>query len=419
MVLLATIFIILLALMGTPLFITILLTTFVSYWFIGESGLIVPIEMYKLAGQSTMLTIPLFALAGHIMAESKTPERILRFADALLGCIPGGVSIAALVVCALFTAFTGASGVTIVALGGLLLPMLIKDNYSKQFSTGLVTTSGSLGLLFPPSIPIILYGLVAQLDVEKIFKAGIIPGIFLIVCLSVWSIYNSQSVTKKKFSFSELKQSFLQCRWELLLPIGILCGVYTGKITIIEAAATTAFFTIIMECFIYRDISLTKDMPRIIKEAACLVSSILIILCCALSFTNLLIDQEIPSKILAFMQTFLSNKYAFLVCLNIFLLLVGAMVDIFSAIIVVVPIIIPIAEQFNIHPLHLAIIFLTNMEIGYITPPMGINLFISSKRFNRPIVDIYRSTIPWLVILLFALAVITLTPLMSTWPSKS
>lgn len=404
----------LLALLGTPLFIVMALAAMVGFYISDIPLVAVAIEINKLSSQASILTIPLFTFAGYMMAESGSPKRLLRFAEASLGWLPGGVAIVSLVICAFFTAFTGASGVTIIALGGLLFPILNNEGYSEKFSLGLITTSGSLGLLFPPSLPIILYGLVTNVDIEKLFIAGIIPGIFLILVLSVYSIKKGTlQMTRAPFDSKELWESFKGCWWEVLLPIGVLYGIYSGKTTTTEAAAVTAFYILIIEVFVYKDLSITKDIPRVIKDSMALVGGILLILCCALGFTNWLVDEEIPMKILEFMQEYLKNKYSFLLFLNIFLLIVGALMDIFSAIIVVVPLITPIAAEFGVDPIHLAIIFLTNLEIGYITPPVGINLFISSFRFKRPITELYRASFPFLLLLLFALVIITYVPSLS------
>ena len=405
-----------LAVLGTPLFAIMSLAAIVAFG-ISETPLsAISVEIYKISSQPTILTIPLFTLAGYIMAESKSPQRLLRFAEAALGWLPGGVAIVSLVICAFFTAFTGASGVTIIALGGLLYPILSNEGYTEKFSLGLITTSGSLGLLFPPSLPIILYGLVATVDIDKLFLAGIIPGTILIVILSAWSIYNGRgSLTRKEFSTTELWESFKGCWWEAILPVGVLTAIYSGFTTTTEAAAVTAFYILIIECFVYKDLSFTKDIPRVIRDSMALVGGILLILCCALGFTNYLVDEDVPLQILEIMQTYLDNKYSFLLFLNLFLLIVGAMMDIFSAIIVVVPLITPIALEFGVDPIHLAIIFLTNLEIGYITPPVGINLFISSFRFKRPVTELYKASFPFLLLLLVALFVITYVPELSLW----
>ena len=405
-----------LALIGTPLFVIMGLFALIAFSFAEIETAAVAIEIYKIAAAPTLLTIPLFTLAGYIMAESKAPNRLLRLADAAFGWLPGGVAIVSLMICAFFTAFTGASGVTIIALGGLLYPILKSEGYTEKFSLGLITTSGSLGLLFPPSLPIILYGMVAKVDIDQMFKAGILPGVLLIVVLSVWSIRNGgikKSEKVKKFDLKETYDAFKSCFFEAILPVGILVGIYGGFTTASEAAALTCFYILIVECFIYKDLSFYKDMPKIIIDSMSLVGAILLILCCALGVTNYLVDEEVPMMILDFMREFLDNKYSFLFFLNVFLLIVGSMMDIFSAIIVVVPLIVPIAEEFGVHPVHLAIIFLTNLEIGYITPPVGINLFISSFRFKKPVTELYKASIPFMLLLFAALMIITYIPELS------
>lgn len=408
------------ALLGVPLFIILALFSLTAFSFAGIEISASAIEIYKIASSSTLLTIPLFTFAGYLMAESKSPQRLLRFAEASLGWLPGGVAIVGLVVCAFFTAFTGASGVTIIALGGLLYPILKSEGYSENFSLGLITTSGSLGLLFPPSLPIILYGLVGKVDIDQLFKAAILPGILLIIILSMWSLKNGKkSLRFKRFSLTAFITGFKGCFFELMLPVGVLFGIYGGYTTVSEAAAFTAFYILIVECFIYKDLNLFSDIPKIIIDSMSLVGAILLILCCALGVTNYLVDEEVPMKLLSFMREFLDNKYSFLIFLNIFLLIVGSMMDIFSAIVVVVPLIVPIAKDFGVDPLHLAVIFLTNLEIGYITPPIGINLFISSFRFKRPVTELYKSSLPFLLLLLIALVIITYVPALSlVWAGK-
>ncbi len=406
--------ILILALIGLPLFLSMALFSLVAFYFADISTSAVAVEIYRISSAPTLLTIPLFTFAGYMMSESKSPQRLLRLVHAAIGWMPGGVAIVSLVVCAFFTAFTGASGVTIIALGGLLYPILRNEKYSEKFSLGLITTSGSLGLLFPPSLPIIIYGLVAKVDIEKLFKAGIVPGLLLIVILSLWSIKNAKDLKiRTKFSLLELWYALKASIFEAVLPFIVLILIYGGYSTVTETAAFTAFYILIVECFVYKDLNLFKDISRVIVDSMCLVGSILLILCCALAVTNYLVDEEIPMKLLAFMKIFLTNKYSFLLFLNVFLLVVGSLMDIFSAIIVVVPLIIPIAESFGVNPIHLAIIFLANLEIGYITPPVGINLFISSFRFKKPMTDLYMASFPFLILLLIALAIITYVPYLS------
>lgn len=400
------------ALFGAPIFAVMAAFALSAFYFSGVEISAVAVEIYRLSSTPTILTIPLFTFAGYVLAESKAPVRLLRLSKAILGWMPGGTAIVCLFVCAFFTAFTGASGVTIIALGGLLYPILIEEGYSEKFALGLITTCGSLGLLFPPSLPIILYGIIAKVDIDDLFMAGLIPGIVLIAILGTYSIIKARSNASKNhvFSFKELRDAMWEARYEIPLPIFVLGGIYGGFVTATEASALSAFYVLLVNTYVTKDLSMTKDIPKVIVESLTLVGAILLILCCALGLTNYLVDEEIPMKILAAMSTFITNKYLFLLVLNIFLLIVGCLMDIFSAIIVVVPLILPIAEQFGVNPMHLAIVFLTNLEIGYITPPVGINLFISSFRFNRPVLELYRVSIPFLFLMILALIIITYIP---------
>ncbi len=408
---------ILLAFLGAPLFSIIGAIGLIAFSAadIDTSAMIV--ELYRLANTPTLLAIPLFTFAGYILAESKTPLRLVALSKAFFGWIPGGLAIVTLVSCAVFTAFTGASGVTIIALGGLLYPILIKENYAEKFSLGLLTTSGSLGLLFPPSLPIILYGLVAKISIDKLFVAGFIPGILLMLALGFYSVRHGikAHVPKIPFAWKNVYSALRGAIWELPLPFVIIGGIYGGWFTATEAAAITAFYVLIVEVFMYKDLALFSDVPRIMKESMVLVGAILIILGCALGLTNYLIDEEVPMKLFAFIREMIQSKFVFLILLNIFLLIVGMMMDIFSAIIVVVPLIIPIATAYNVDPVHLGIIFLTNLEIGYLTPPVGLNLFISSFRFEKPVTQVVQATLPYIGILLIALIFITYMPELSLW----
>ncbi len=413
---LAALGIVFLAVLGTPLFIIMSLAALVAFTFSGVEVSAVAQEFYRISSAPTLMTIPLFTFAGYLMAESKSPQRLLKLAETGLGWLPGGISIVALVVCAFFTAFTGASGVTIIALGGLIYPILMKDGYSEKYTLGMITASGSLGLLFPPSLPIILYGLVAKVDIDKLFKAGLVPGLVIMVILSLWAVYNSPksgSAGHKHFVLKDFIQALREAWLEALLPVAVLVGIYGGFVTVTEAAAFTALYVFVIEVFVYKDLSFSKDIPKVIVDSMSLVGGILLILCCALGFTNYLVDEEVPLKIFALMREFLHDKYSFLLFLNIFLLIVGCLMDIFSAIVVVVPLIIPIANDFGVDPIHLAIIFLANLEIGYLTPPVGINLFIGSFRFNKPITTLYRASVPFLILLIIALAIITYVPSLS------
>lgn len=407
----------LLTLLGAPLFTIIGAFALLGF---GEQGIdssAVIIELYKIASMPTLLAIPLFTFAGYLLAESNSPKRLVDLARAMFGWMPGGLALVVLVSCAFFTAFTGASGVTIVALGGLLFPILLAEGYRERFSLGLVTTSGSLGLLFPPSLPIILYALVAEQSIDKLFVAGIIPGILLIIILGLYSILEGKkaNVQKVPFTWPELGRSIRGAAWEIPLPFLIIGGIYSGAFTATEAAAITAFYVLVVEVFVYKDLKLRTDVPRVMKESMMLVGAILAILGTALGLTNYLIDQQVPQKLFEIVQAQVESRIAFLIILNVFLLIVGMMMDIFSAILVVVPLIVPIASQFGVHPVHLGIIFLTNLEIGYLTPPVGLNLFLSSLRFKKPVLEITRSVLVFIGLLLLALLVITYVPELSLW----
>jgi len=403
--------IVLLALLGAPLFVIIAAIALLSFHAAGIDTMAVIIELYRLTASPTLIAIPLFTFAGYLLAESNAPQRLVGVARALFGWMPGGLAIVALFSCAFFTAFTGASGVTIVALGGILIPVMLKEKYSKKFSLGLMTSSGSLGLLFPPSLPIILYGFVAGVSVDQLFLAGILPGLLIIGLLAIYNAYKGIEfkVERVPFSVKNVLSSVRKAGWELPLPLIIIVGIYGGFFTVTEAAAMTAFYVFIVEVLIYRDLKL-PDVPKVMRESMVLVGAILVILGTAMGLTNYLIDEQVPAQMLAFIEQYIDNKIVFLILLNVFLLGVGAMMDIFSAIIVVVPLILPIAQEFGIHPVHLGIIFLANLEIGYFTPPVGINLFISSYRFKETIIHLYKATFPFLIIYLIALLIITYVP---------
>ncbi|MFC1562982.1 TRAP transporter large permease [candidate division KSB1 bacterium] len=411
MMLIAGLSLIIFALLGTPLFVVIGGAALLGFHSIGLDAVLVINEIYnKISGNSTLVAIPLFTFAGYILAESGTPNRLINLSKAFMGWLPGGVAIVALVSCAMFTAFTGASGVTIIALGGLLYTVLKNEDYPERFSLGLLTSSGSLGLLFPPSLAIILYGIISETSIDKLFLAGLVPGVLLIIMLSIYSIKKGSIVTVTKFSFRDVLKSLMNAGWEIPLPFIVIGGIYSGFFTATEAASITAFYALIVEVFIYRELSLFKDIPRIMQESMILVGGILIILGSALGLTNFLIDQEVPMKMLGFMQNYITSKYVFLILLNIFLLIVGCLMDIFSAIVVVVPLIQHIAEGFGVDPIHLGIIFLINLEIGYSTPPVGLNLFIASFRFKQPVLKLYRAALPFLLILFIALLIVTYFP---------
>jgi len=407
----------LLAFLGAPLFAIIGAVTLLCFSAEGIDPSVMMVDVTRIATNPTLVAIPLFTFAGYILAESKAPTRLVNLTRALVGSFPGGLAVVVLLTCALFTAFTGASGVTIVALGGLLYPSLLKEGYPERFALGLITTSGSLGLLFPPSLPIILYALVGTLSIDKLFVAGLVPGALLVLILSGFAIMRGWrfNVPRHPFVLREAIAAIRATAWEIPLPVIIVGGIYSGLFTATEAAAVTAFYALVVEVFVYRDLHLFRDIPRVMKESMLLVGAIVMIICVAMGLTNFLIDQEIPNKLFEFTRSFVTSPAMFLVVLNIFLILVGMMMDIFSAILVVVPLIMPIAEAYQINQVHLGIIFLTNLEIGYLTPPVGLNLFISSLRFKRPLFSVVRATLPYIAILLLALLVITYIPGLSLW----
>jgi len=406
-----------LALLGAPLFTIIGALALFAFGSADIDSSAVMVELYRIGSNPTLVAIPLFTFAGYVLAESKSPTRLVNLARAVFGAVPGGLAVVALVTCALFTAFTGASGVTIVALGGLLYPILLKEQYPERFTLGLITTSGSLGLLFPPSLPLILYALIAKISIDKLFTAGIIPGILLLLILSTYAVKQGVKlkVPRTKFDLKTALKTAKEAGWELPLPVIIVGGIYSGFFTATEAAAITAFYVVVVEVFIRKDLHPTKDLPRVMRESMLLVGAILMIIGTAMGLTNYLIDEEVPAKLFAYIQTIIASPVAFLVVLNAFLIVVGMMMDIFSAIIVVVPLIMPIAEAYGIDPVHLGIIFLTNLEIGYLTPPVGLNLFISSLRFEKPVFTIVRSTLVYIGMLFIALALITYIPQLSLW----
>lgn len=403
------------AALGAPVFVVISAFAMVGFYATGIPLAALVVDTYnKFASSPILYTIPLFTFAGFILAESRASVRVVDFSRAVLGWLPGGFAIVALTVCAFFTAFTGASGVTIIALGGLLYPAMIKELYPDKFSLGLLTSSGSLGLLFPPSLPIIIFGVISETSITKVFAAGIIPGILLIVLLSIYSTFIGvrAKVVRERLSFGRIMKTGYAAKWELCIPIIVVIGIYGGFVTLGEMAALVVLYALIMEILIHREIRI-RHLPLIMHHSMVLVGGILIIFGSALALTNFMIDAQIPMVMLETMQKLVTSKWVFLIALNIFLLVVGCIMDIYSALLVVVPLILPIALSYGIDPVHLGIIFLTNLEIGYTTPPVGMNLFISCFRFNKPIMTLYRAAIPFLLILLAGLMLITYIPWLS------
>jgi tripartite ATP-independent transporter DctM subunit len=412
--LLIVIIFIFLLLIGVPIFVVI--SGLTLYLFVSSqidiSAII--IEMLRMATTPVLVAIPLFTFAGYLLSESGAPKRLIRLSNALLGWMPGGLSVIALLTCAVFTALTGATGLTIIALGGILLPAMRAGKYPEVFSLGLLTTSGTLGLLFPPSLPLIVYAIVAKVRIDQLFVAGILPGILLVVLLVIFCVYKSvrEKVPTSQFEFHELINATRDAIWELPLPLVVLGGIYSGYFAVSEAAAITAVYVLLVEMIVYRDVRL-QELPEIMKKSMVLVGGVLIILGAAMGLTNYLIDAEIPMRLLDFFKAHIRSPILFLVVLNIFLLAVGCTMGIFSALVVVVPLMTPIAGAYGIDPIHLGIIFLANLEIGASIPPLGINLFIAGMRFEKPILRLYIASLPFIAILLLGLAMITYLPWLS------
>jgi tripartite ATP-independent transporter DctM subunit len=417
MIIAIAILLVILALIGAPLFSVLAAGGLLASHSADISADILIVEMHRLATSPNMMAIPLFTFAGVLMSSGGAPKRLVDVYRAALGWMPGGIAVVTIASCAFFTAYSGASGVTILALGGLLYPILRGEGYEQRFSLGLLTTSGSLGLLFPPSLAILIYGIVAGVSIEDMFLAGVVPGTLLMIMLAIYSMFHGSksNVVKHKFDFSTLLSAIRGSIWDLLLPVGVITGIFGGFVSIMEAAAVTATYVIIVEVLIYREINLRTQFYGLLVETSVLFGSLLVILLVALGLTNLMIDAQLPMKLLAMIESHVSSPLGFLLILNVFLLLVGAMMDIFSAIIVVVPLILPLATRYGIDPLHLGVIFLANLEIGYSTPPVGINLFIASQRFGKTIVTLFKSTLPYLVIMLLWLLMITYIPELSLW----
>ncbi|MFQ5995651.1 MAG: TRAP transporter large permease subunit [Acidiferrobacterales bacterium] len=375
----------------------------------------IPVEAYRIASNPILPTIPLFTLAGTVLASGNASARLARLFHALFGWIPGGAAVATIGVCAFFTTFTGGSGVTILALGGLLLPVLLREGYDERFSVGVLTASGSLGILLPPSLLIILYGVSAHTPIDQLFLAGLLPGFLLIALSSAYAVYNGWNIVSSahRLDLREALAAIWEAKWEVLLPILILYGIFSGYATLVEVAGLTAIYTLIVEFVVHRDIKLHQDLKRILLDAAIMIGGIMIILATAMGLTNYLIYADIPTSAAEWVQSGIESRWVFLLVLNGFLLIAGCLLDIFSALVVIVPLILPVAMAFDINPVHLGIIFLANMQLGYLTPPVGMNLFLASFRFDKPLLDICLASLPFFLIMLAGVLIITFVPAIS------
>lgn len=415
---LAVLVLVLLVILGAPLFAIIASSALIGFHGAEIDLSVIAIEIYRIVDTPVLIAIPLFTFAGYVLGESKASERLVRLTDALLGWMPGGLAVVSLFACAFFTALTGASGATIIALGAILYPAMKQAGYSERFNLGLITSSGSLGLLFPPSIALILYGVIAQqMDLEQsvaiddLFVAGLLPGMLMLALLVAWSMHKAvdEKIPTTAFDASKLKRALRESIWEMPLPVILIGGIYSGYFAVSEAAAVAVMYVLIVDVLILGEISI-KRLPVIMRDSMVLVGGILIILSVSLASTNYMIDAEIPTKLFEFIREHVDSKFTFLLLLLIFLLILGMILDIFSALVLIVPLTLPIAVGYGIDPIHFGIIFLATMQIGYFTPPVGMNLFIASYRFNKPITELYLATIPFMLILFVAVLVIAYWP---------
>ena len=438
---------------GAPLVAVLMGAAMLGFLAAGIDLAAVPIEVYRIVDTPLLVALPLFTYAGYVLAEANTSQRLVAVVESFFGWLPSGLAVVSFAACALFTALTGASGVTIVALGALLLPALLQAGFGERFSLGLVTSSGSLGLLLAPSVPLILYGVIAQqidvgpsFTIVDLFKAGLMPLLLMLACLMGWTLWTQRGAPVRRSGFldrgsrlsgeqtamrpaapgdlplvgqrqrrvsglegARIRAALVAARWELPLPVVVLGGIYSGYFAISEAAAVTAVYVTIAQTLLYRDVR-PRDLPAVAVKAMVMVGGILLILGVALAFTNFLVDAEVPQRLFDFMQARIESPIAFLALLNILLLALGALLDIFAALVIMVPLILPVAVGYGIDPVHLGIVFLANMQIGYFTPPVGMNLFIASYRFKKPVLTLYAACWPFMVVLLVALLLITYVP---------
>ncbi len=402
--------------LGVPVFVTLGGVALILFGGLRQPIASITIDHYALATNPSLPTLPLFTLAGYFLAEGGAPKRLVRVFAALFGPFRGGSAVATALVCAFFTSFTGASGITILALGGLLMPVLLADRYSERSALGMVTGAGSLGLLFPPCLPLILYAIVAKIPIENIFLGGIVPGILLVLAVACWGISQGSGsrAARPPFSWSESREALWEAKWELLLPVVAFVTLFGGFATPVEAAAVTALYAFVAEAIIYRDLKITKDLPRVMTECGLLVGGVLLILGVALGLNDYLVDVQVTARAVEWTSHAIKSPLVFLLLLNLFLLIVGCLMDIYSAIVIQVPLLVPLGLAYHIDPVHLGIIFLANMELGYLTPPVGLNLFLSSSRFQKPLSEVLRSVIPISIVLFVGVLLITYFPLLTT-----
>jgi len=403
--------------LGAPIFAILGGAGLILFWRDGSPIASLTVDHYGLITNPTLPTVPLFTLAGYFLAEGGASRRLIRLFHAVVGQLRGGPAVLVALVCAFFTSFTGASGVTILALGALLMPVLLAAGYSERTALGLLTGTGSLGLLLPPCLPLIFYGVIAGVDIRSMFLGGILPGTLLIVLTALWGISQAPprpAAEQLSFDWRETRLAVWDAKWELLLPVVALGALFSGLATPVEAAALTACYAFAVESLIYKDLRPLRDSPRVMAQAGALVGGVLLILGVALGFTNYLAFAEVPARAVEWVTATVHSRWAFLLLVNLFLLVVGMLMDIYSAIVIVVPLLVPLGNAFGVAPVHLGIIFLANLELGYLTPPVGVNLFLSSMRFNRSMATVVRAVLPMMLVLLVGVLLITYVPPMTT-----
>ncbi|MFL5442894.1 MAG: TRAP transporter large permease subunit [Myxococcales bacterium] len=403
-------------LLGAPVFIAMAGFALLLFFLAGTPVAAVPAETFRLVIQPTLPAIPLLTVAGYVLAEGGASQRLVRAAQAVFGWMPGGLAIVAASVCALFTTFTGASGVTILALGGIIFPALIREGYPEGFSLGLVTASGSLGLLFPPSLPVILYGVVANVGIDHLYLGGLVPGVLMIVLVAMYGVLVGvkSHAPRIPFDAKDAAKALWGSKWDIGLPLLIVVAVASGFATIVEAAALGAAYAIVVELLVFRDVHPFRDLPRVLVHASTLVGSVVILLGVALGFTSYLVDAEIPTRLLAWVQAHIHSQWEFLLALNVLLLVLGSVLEIYSAIVVLAPLVAPLGVAFGVDPVHLGVVFLANLELGFLFPPMGLNLFLSASRFDKPLPYLYRKALPFLIIMAIGVLLITYVPAITT-----
>jgi tripartite ATP-independent transporter DctM subunit len=404
------------AALGAPLF--ALIGGLAAWLFLadGVTPATILVETYALSVSPTLPAIPLFTLAGIALAEGRSSERLLAVFRACFGWLPGGSAVVCAMVCTLFTTLTGGSGVTIVALGGLLLPALLRDGYRERFSLGLLTASGSLGILLPPALPLIVYAVVAEIPIEDLFVGGLLPGTLMTVLVAAYGVRQGivSGVARRPLRVGEARRALWRAKWELALPALVLFSLLGGLATAVEAAALAAAYALSVQLFVHRELAFGRDLVRVGVECVTLIGSILLILSVAVGLTGYLVNAEIPAALLDWTREHVASRAAFLLALNGFLLVVGCLMDVFSATVVVVPLIVPLAAHYGVDPVHLGILFLANLELGYLTPPVGLNLFLAAQRFEKPVLTVTRAALPLFGVLALGVLLITYVPALTT-----